>query len=168
MTTAPARTWIDDHRRDRDAPTKLQALRGFVMSSVLAMGSLKCVPMFEAVATSLPSGEPGSLAPIGEGALESEVVQVRHLPPVHPIDVRVLTDDDFRGYMASQARLGPMASGARTAFWQTVGGGALDRSPGETERRVLEAEVVGLYDRRAKSLFVRGSTNWASDLKLGK
>jgi hypothetical protein len=27
--------------------------------------------------------------------LESEVVQVRHLPRVHPIDVRVLTDDVF-------------------------------------------------------------------------
>jgi hypothetical protein len=90
--------------------------------------------------------------------LEGEVAEVRHLQLAHPVDVRALSDEDFRGRVASQARLGRTASGRRTAFWQTVGVGALDRSPGETERRVLEEEVVGFYDPRAKSLFVRAST----------
>jgi hypothetical protein len=55
---------------------------------------------------------------------------------------------------------GPLEpDGERRSDRLLAGVGTLHRSPGETERRVLEAEVVGLYDPRAKSLFVRGSTS---------
>jgi hypothetical protein len=139
-------------------PLTLCALRRSAVSSALALASLSWVPLPEAAPTSSEPVAGGSLAPIDECALEGEVVVVRRLLLAHPIDVRVLSDGDFRGYVGSRTRLGRLGSGSRNAFCETFGLGALDRPPGATERRVLEAEVVGFYDPRAEALLVRGST----------
>jgi hypothetical protein len=136
--------------------SRMNARFGFVIAA-MAVGGQGCAPIPEAALTTALEPAPNSLTPIDVRALEREVTLVRKLPLDHEIAVQALSDQEFHGRLNAQARLGRTATNARNAFWQTLGAGVLDRSPGESERRVLEEQVVGFYDPRAKSLFVRGS-----------
>lgn len=121
---------------------------------LLALPSLACDPMPEA-STVPPAEVAPTSAPIDVHALEQEVITVRRLTRARPVETLTLSDEDFRAQLSAHTGLGWTATRSRNEFWQTIGGGTLEASPKEAQRRVLEEQVSGIYDPRTKRLFVR-------------
>lgn len=134
--------------------------RALALPGLLTLPLLGCEPTSE-WSTARSAEDTHTRVPVDVHVLEQEVVSVRRLTPAHPIEAVTLSDEDFRGQLPGHTGFGRAASQSRSAFWQTVGGGTLEASPKEEERRVLEEQVSGIYDPRTKRLFVRDATGGA-------
>jgi hypothetical protein len=106
-----------------------------------------------------PPDAPDPRAPVDVQALARQLAALRHLELKEPVRAEALDDASFRARFAAGRVASAGASRANgadaAAFWLGFGFASPSTSIHDSARQVLEEQIVGFYDAKAKALFVR-------------